>query len=262
MSANHWGRYAARRPLFEPPLRPHPDVVALLRSLVGDPAAPVLLLGVTAAIAEAFPKVDAVDINPSVVASSWPGDTEAKRATVGDWLELGGSDRRYAAVLGDGSLNMLTPPQIGRLLAIVVDLLEPGGRFACRLFERPEPSFSEADLWRTASSPGPLNFNAFKWQLAMHLSAGRPTLPVAELRDAFEARWPDRDALAQATGWSREAIDTIDLYEGSSLVYSFPSRVEFRRLLPEGIEAAEFMACGSYPLAECCPVLSFRRPGR
>ena len=262
MSTNHWGKYASRRPLLEPPLRPHPDVVALLRALVGDDGAPVLLLGVTSAIAEAFTSVDAVDINPSVVASSWPGDIGSKRARVGDWLELGGGDRRYRAVLGDGSLNMLTPPQIGRLLAIVVGLLEPGGRFACRLFERPEPSFGEADLQRTASAPGPLNFNAFKWQLAMHLSSDRPTLPVAELRAAFLKRWPDRDALARATGWSRESIDTIDLYEGSSLVYSFPSRTEFRALLPVGIEAVEFLPCGSYPLAECCPVLAFRRAPR
>ena len=248
--------------MFEPPLRPHADVVALLRALVGDGDAPVLLLGVTAAIAEAFTTVDAVDINPAVIASSWPGDTESKRATVGDWLELGGGDRRYAAVLGDGSLNMLTPPQIARLLAIVIGLLEPGGRFACRLFERPEPAFSEADLERAASGPGPLNFNAFKWQLAMHLSSGRPTLPVAEIRAAFQTRWPDRAALAQATGWPREAIDTIDLYEGSSLVYSFPSRAEFRQMLPEGSEAVEFLACGTYPLAERCPVLTFRRARR
>jgi SAM-dependent methyltransferase len=262
MSVDHWSRYAARRPMFEPPLRPHADVVALLRALVGDGDAPVLLLGVTAAIAEAFTTVDAVDINPAVVASSWPGDTESKRATVGDWLELGGGDRRYAAVLGDGSLNMLAPPQMARLLALVIGLLEPGGRFACRLFERPEPAFSEADLERTASGPGPLNFNAFKWQLAMHLSSGRPTLPVAELRAAFQARWPDRAALARATGWPREAIDTIDLYEGSSLVYSFPSRAEFRQMLPEGSEAVEFLACGTYPLAERCPVLTFRRARR
>jgi hypothetical protein len=259
MATDHWSRYAARRPLFEPPLRPHADVVALLRDLVGDADAPVLLLGVTAAIAAAFRTVDAVDANPAVVASSWAGDTDSKRARVGDWLALGDVERRYAAVLGDGSLNMLAPPQIARLLGIVVGLLEPGGRFACRLFERPEPAFSEADLQHTASAPGPLNFNAFKWQLAMHLSSGRPTLPVAEIRDAFQARWPDRAALAAATGWSRDAIDTIDLYEGSSLVYSFPSRAEFRQLLPQGIEAVEFLACGSYPLAEWCPVLTFRR---
>ena len=179
---------------------------------------------------------------------------------IGDWLDLGARERRYAAVLGDGSLNMLPHEEIGRLLAIVVGLLRPGGRFACRLFERPEPGYSESDLARTASTSGRLNFNAFKWQLAMHLAEGRPTLPVADIRSAFEARCPDREALSRATGWSRESIDTIDLYDGSSLAYSFPSRAEFLRLLPPGIEAAEFLACGSYDLAECCPVLTFRKP--
>ena len=139
--------------MFEPPLRPHADVIALLRGLVGDGDAPVLLLGVTAAIAEAFTTVDAVDVNPAVIASSSAGRHRVKRATVGDWLELRGGDRRCAAVLGDGSLNVLTPPQIARLLAIVIGLLEPGGRFACRLFERPEPAFSGVDLERAASGP-------------------------------------------------------------------------------------------------------------
>ena len=259
MEASHWHKYAGRWALFEPPLRPHADVVALIRERVGEGAAPVLLLGVTAALAAAFASVDAVDKDPTMIARSWPGDTDDKRATIGDWLDLGGRERRYAGVVGDGSLNMLTPEQIGLLLAIVVGLLKPGGRFACRLFERPEPGFTEADLARTLSTSGLLNFNAFKWQLAMHLSEGRPTLRVADLRAAFEARCPDREALARVTGWSRESIDTIDLYDGSSLAYSFPSRAEFTRLLPRGIEAVEFAACGSYDLAECCPVLTFRK---
>ena len=258
--ASHWHRYPARRALFEPPLRPHADVVALLRMLVGEDAGPVLLLGVTAAIAEAFTTVDAFDKSAAMVTKGWPGDTDAKRVTIADWLELDGRERRYAGVVGDGSLNMLTSEQIGRLLSIVVGLLEPGGRFACRLFERPDPGFTAADLARSVSTPGLLNFNAFKWQLAMHLSEGRPTLPVADIRAAFEARCPDRDALSRATGWSREAIDTIDLYDGSSLAYSFPSRAEFRRLLPAGIEGTEFIACGAYDLAACCPVLTFRKP--
>ncbi|MCE9661364.1 MAG: class I SAM-dependent methyltransferase [Burkholderiales bacterium] len=124
METSHWHRYAGRRELFEPPLRPHADVVALLRTLVGAGAGPVLLLGVTAAIAEAFPTVEAVDKSPAMVARSWPGDTASRRATIGDWLDLGASDRRYAGIVGDGSLNMLTPGQIGRLLAIVAGLLE------------------------------------------------------------------------------------------------------------------------------------------
>jgi len=75
----------------------------------------------------------------------------------------------------------------------------------------------------------------------------------------FNEMFQDRDELAQRTGWSRQEIDTIDVYEGSKVVYSFPNRSEVRDALPPGIRDLEFQACGDYDLAHCCPILTFRK---
>ena len=71
----------------------------------------------------------------------------------------------------------------------------------------------------------------------------------------FQALWPDRGRSARAHRLARaEAIDTIDVYAGSPLAYTFPDRVEFTQLLPPGIEAVEFLpaAATTWPPAVRC----------
>lgn len=260
---NHWQTFPARWSLLRPPLRPDASVVERVRSLVGADAAPVLLLGVTPELAAAFASVEAVDKSAEMIAALWAGDAPGRRAIQGDWLELAGAPR-FPAVVGDGSPNALTSlDAIARLLRIVVDLLLPGGAFACRLYERPAVPFTVDDLRATTSRRGAMNFHGFKWQLALHIAeASSPVVPVARIGERFDALFPDRDALAEQTGWTRAEIDTIDVYKGSPVAYTFPNRVEFTRLLPPGIEAAEFQACGSYDMAACCPMLTFRKAAR
>jgi hypothetical protein len=257
---NHWQTFPARWSLLKPPLRPDASVIDCVRSLVGADAAPVLLLGVTPELAAAFADVEAVDRSAEMIAALWPGDGPGKRAIRGDWLDLCG-EPRFAAVVGDGSPNALTSLEDAAwLLRIVVGLLLPGGSFACRLYERPAVPFTIDDLLATTSKPGVMNFHAFKWQLAMHIAeTSSPTVHVASILERFDALFPDRDALAGRTGWARAEIDTIDVYARSPLAYTFPDRVEFTRLLPPGIEAVRFLPCGSYDMAACCPMLTFRK---
>jgi len=259
---NHWQTYPARWTLLKPPLRPDADVVARVRTLVGGDAASVLLLGVTPELAAAFASVEAVDKSSGMIGALWPGDAPGRRAIEGDWLELAGA-ARFDGVVGDGSPNALTSlDDIGKLFGIVVALLAPGGVFACRLYERPAIPITLDDLQATTARRGVMNFHAFKWQLAMHIAeTSSPTVRVERIGQRFNALFPDRDALAERTGWSRAEIDTIDVYAGSPLAYTFPNRVEFSRLLPPGIEGVEFQACGSYDLASCCPMLTFRKSG-
>jgi hypothetical protein len=257
---SHWQKFPTRWSLLKPPLRPDASVVARLQELVGGVAGPVLLLGVTPELAAAFDVVEAVDKSSAMIASVWPGDSPGRTAVEGDWLELAGGPR-FDGVVGDGSLNALTSlDDMGRLLGIVVGLLRPGRGFACRLYERPQIPFSLDDLLASTARPGLMNFHAFKWQLAMHIAEiSGATVRVERIGERFNAMFADRDALARRTGWSREEIDTIDVYAGSPLAYTFASRAELARLLPAGIEGTEFQACGSYDLAACCPVLTFRK---
>jgi hypothetical protein len=71
--------------------------------------------------------------------------------------------------------------------------------------------------------------------------------------------FPDRDALSAATGWSREDIDTIDVYANSPDVYSFPTFAQLRETIPDVFGNVRLQACGLYPLAERCPLLVLER---
>ena len=82
---------------------------------------------------------------------------------------------------------------------------------------------------------------------------------MTTILERFEELFPDRDRLAATTGWSRRAIDTIDIYRNSPIAYSFPDRAEFEGCIPVGVRNPRFLACGTYDLAECCPVLIFEK---
>ncbi len=258
---SHWEKYHTRWTHIEPPLRCSAEVVQEVQSIVGRVEGTVLLLGVTPELADAFDKVFAVDKNPSMIANVWPGDSAAKRAVAADWLDLGSQAETFAAIVGDGSLNNLGyPSDIKKLLDAALDMLTPGGHFVCRLFERPSPSFTIADIMQAARAPVSLNFHALKWMIAMHVAAHNDAMvPVTQILATFNTLFPDRDGLSRDTGWPRRAIDTIDIYEGSTMSYSFPCREEFQAIVPDRAIDVAFRSCGTYALASCCPILSFRK---
>ena len=257
----HWNHHTLHWAQVRPPLRPAPTVVDCLTRLVADPGARVLILGVTVELVHAFDRVLAVDKNAAVIAAQWPEDVPGKVVRCSDWLTLTDCDGVFDAVVGDGMLTALDPPDAApRLFRAALDALKPGGRFACRLFERPERAFTADSIGRAPDPSTPFNFHALKWQIAMMLAGERgPQVPVASILAAFEEIFPDRDELAQARGWSRQEIDTIDVYRDSPLTYLFPNRAEHRAWLPPEATEVQFVDCGGYPLAECCPILTFRK---
>lgn len=258
---SHWQRYHARWSQIQPPLRPDPDVINAVRAYAGT--GHTLLLGVTPELADVFDHLDAVDQNPAMIANVWPGDTTHKKAIEGNWLEIERPIGAYAAVIGDGSLNNLAwRSGIARVLERAMRWLRPGGHFVCRVFERPPDGYSRRHLLRIASETANINFHAFKWQVAMHLAQERgANVPVASILDLINELFPNRDNLARVTGWPRQAIDTIDIYQGSHVSYSFPDRREFLEALPLNAVDVTFTPCGSYDLAACCPILTFHKPG-
>lgn len=260
---SHWQKYHARWAQIQPPLRPNEDVVERLLQLAKPSVRNIVLLGVTPELADAFGTVTAIDKNPAMIANVWPGDSATKAAIEADWLQVELPRTTFDAVIGDGSLNNVSCPEgISILLQRAMDWLVPGGVFACRLFERPADKITADQLLRTAGSKATLNFHAFKWQIAMHIAASAgANVPVSEILRRFNELCPDRDTLAATTGWPRQSIDTIDVYRGSDIVYSFPDRSEFQGTIPTKAVDVGFHAAGTYDLAECCPILSFRKPG-
>jgi len=254
---SHWRSYHRGWSKLEAPLRPNADIIEGVIARVGDRDRRVLLLGVTPELALAFENVVAVDKSAQMIANIWAGDGPARRAVEGDWLALDDSFGVFSAAVGDGSLNAVAyPGELKRLLEVVRDRLEPGGRFVCRIYARPENPWTWDALETEARAPAIVNFHAFKWKVAMRLAADtEPAVPVTRILDAFERHFPDRALMARSTGWDPSIIDMIDTYRGSAAVYCFPTRAEVFAALPSGLKDAAFEACGNYDLAADCPIL-------
>ena len=253
--SNHWQTYHRRWSGLEAPLRPNAEIRASIVDLVGDKTKRIMLLGVTPELALSFENVIAIDKSATMIANIWPGDSETRRAIEADWQTLDGSLGKFTAVIGDGSCNTLAyPDEVRRVLLQVRDHLEPGGRFVCRLYARPDKPWSWDELEAEAAKPAKVNFHAFKWKLAMRIAGDtEASVPVVRILDHFERLFPDREKLAQVTGWDRPIIDMIDTYRGSNAVYCFPTRDEFVECLPSGFRDAGFHPSGTYDLAEDCP---------
>jgi SAM-dependent methyltransferase len=259
--SNHWEKSPRHWSRIEPPLRPDAAVTQAFQQLAGGPGARVLLLGVTSELANAFESVYAIDKSPMMLARVWPGDSATRHAVQGNWLEMPVPERPFDAAVGDGCLsNLVYPDEVREVLSRAHSCLRPGGRFVCRLFERPDVPQSREDLMATAAGPARINFHAFKWQVAMHLAGrGQATIPVPAIVALFDELFPDRAALAARTGWPRELIDLIDVYRDSEVRFTFMTRSEILAVLPPGITDLRFDACSDYDLADCCPMMSFRR---
>jgi SAM-dependent methyltransferase len=260
--SNHWDKSPPHWSRIEPPLRPDAEVTRAFQQLAGGPSARVLLLGVTSELANAFESVYAIDKSPMMLSRVWPGDSSTRHAVQGNWLEMPVPDHPFDAAIGDGSLsNLAYPHEVREVLSRVLASLRPGGRFVCRLFERPDMPLGREDLLAAASGPARINFHAFKWQVAMHLAEQtQATIPVPGIVALFDDLFPDRQAVAARTGWPRELIDLLDVYRDSEVRFTFMTRSEILAVLPPGITDLRFDACSNYDLAQCCPLMSFRRP--
>lgn len=259
--SNHWDRNPQHWSRIEPPLRPDPETVRAFQRLVGGAASRVLLLGVTSELANAFESVHAIDKNEQMISRVWPGDSATRQARHGNWLEMPVPDQPFDGAVGDGCLsNLVYPHEVRDVLARVRASLKPGGRFVCRLFERPDTPESRESLLATAAGPARINFHAFKWQVAMHLAGQRhATIPVPDILALFNELFPDRAALAARTGWPPGLIELLDIYRDSEVRFTFMTRSEILAVLPAGISDLQFEICSNYDLAERCPMMSFRR---
>lgn len=246
-----------RRARLKPPLRPNDEIVTAYRNAISGHEKRALMLGITPELVDVASSTVAVDISPGAIANAWPGDGPTRCAVQGDWLDMPSLDREFSAVIGDGSLSWIAPPQYPALIEQLERLLLPHARFAIRLYETPEPGETIANVKRAALHREIAGFHAFKWRLAMAIAAetGRTDLPVAHIHQIFEREFPHRETLSEAAGWSLDEIGEIDAYAGQKLVYYFPTRRELLAHLPATMTNPRFVSSGHYELAECCPLL-------
>jgi Methyltransferase domain len=257
MSGGRAIKFNGIRPRLKPPLCPDAQIVAAYARAIEGHDAQVLLMGVTEELADLGKTTTAIDISRTMIADAWPGDTEKRKAVRGNWLDMPFGNREFTAAIGDGVLAAVRLSDYAALAAQFAKVLVPGARIALRLYETPEPGETVAQVRDAAIGGRIAGFHAFKWRLAMAITSESTSaaVPVALVHETFERAFPDRDALASATGWSLDEISEIDAYAGKVFVYQFPTRRELLAHLPASFAGAQFVSSGDYELAERCPIL-------
>jgi hypothetical protein len=241
---------------LKPPLRPDDQIVTAYRHAIEGHDGNVLLLGVTAELANMGDSLVAVDQSRKMIANAWPGDTERRKAVHGNWLDMPLHERAFTAAIGDGVLAGISTAQFATLFSELAKVLLPHARFAVRLYETPEPGETVAQVCEQTLSGQIEGFHAFKWRLAMALASENhdAAVPVSEVHQAFQHAFPDREALSAATGWSLDEIAEIDAYDGKPIVYQFHTRRGLLAHLPTQFANPRFLPSGTYELSERCPI--------
>ena len=252
-----------RWPTLKPPLRPPPSVAIQIAALLADCADPILLLGVTPELAAIARQIVAMDWNAEMIALAWPGDSASRRAICADWKAMPLDAASVGGAMGDGVITMLDwPNEQPLLLAELWRVVRPGGRIALRCFATPE-DHPPVETIAAEAMRGALTFHAFKQRFNMAVAREGDTIIVssARLYERFEQLFPDRAALAAASGWSLDTIAEIDAYQGSTYIHCYPSRAELTALLDHWWPAPHrFIETSGYPIADHCPLLLLDRP--
>ena len=236
---------------LRPPLRPHAADIATIDQLTYG-RGPRLLLGVTPELAALGGPLIAVDWSATMIARIWPGNSADRRAVQGDWRKLPLAPQSVTGAMGDGIVNMLRwPDEVETVVQQLRETVRPGGRIALRCFCSSDERESLEALHSAYLSPSDTaGFHAFKWRLAQAAMRG-DNIETRAVWAAFEATFPDREALSRATGWPLSTIGEIDDYRVSTLSKCFPTRSALKSLLPD----AYLVESQGYEMAERCPVL-------
>jgi hypothetical protein len=256
MTTSHWAQRSQHWNRSQPPLRPDPAAVQLIQDLIGNTTSDILLLGVTRELTQAFENVVAVEREPGMISNVWLGDTDSKRVIHNDWLKVQFPHERFGGAVGDGSVNQVAFPHDQlQLLDRILDWLEPGGVFACRMYTRPDTPITLDDLRREGLNPS-INWSAYRRMLSMYLAEIEgQTIHTRNITAVFDELFPDRSILP----WTQKELEMIDTYATSKLQSCLPTRKELEQIIPARARDVQFIDVGNYDLAHCCPVLTFKK---
>ncbi|MBZ9795999.1 class I SAM-dependent methyltransferase [Mesorhizobium sp. ES1-4] len=246
-------------------MRPPQEAVETYNRALDLLSSHVLMLGVTPELAGLGRRMLAVDESAEMIANIWPGDTEAREAVAGDWLDLPVAEASMEAVIGDGCLSALGSSAARQaLFAAITRVLKSDGRAGLRLFASSEAPDDPKDVRALAYSGGIATFHELKWRVAMTATGAAPdhAVPVKAIVERFDALFPDREELSASAGWELPVIGTIDVYRNSSAIYSFAPVAALIEEAEAFFADVGVTSTGSYGLANRCPLLVLRSPRR
>ena len=258
-----WAQIGRTWDLFKPPMRPHADVVGVLRRELDTDAADLALLGVTPEFARLGRSLVAVDANPHMIGALWIGDDASRKAVAGNWLDLPLPDKSLDAIVGDGCLSAVTTEaQRLKCLEEMARVLRPGGRAGIRLFARPKSAEPLEAIKADALSGRVKALAEIVLRIALSLPAAAPDygLKMSAVWDAIVDMFGDRTALMAAGGWQPDDFGFINLYKDSDTICCWLGEDLHVAEASRYFEDVRLVASGDYPVAERCPVLVVRSP--
>lgn len=264
-----WQKHAAQWQRVGAPLKPCPEDGRHMLELLSPvhrsrPQVNIGMLGVTPELVQlpwpASTHLHAFDHSQAMIEAVWtPNPAIPCTVTLSEWQRIPRDDHSLDAVIGDNSLGVL--PDLASYRAVlsrIHELLREDGLMCLRFFIRPSDSEALGAIADDALRGKIGSFHALKWRIAMSLSQEPAfSVAVADIHAAFEAMFPDRQALAAAGDWERDTIDTIDAYLGA------PTRFTFLTLDALTATCSDFFRLdsvryGSYELSERCPTISLQ----
>lgn len=265
VARDHFSQLAAKWSHFGPPLRPSPDDTAAMQRAVAQlgPGAHAVVLGLTPEIVgcdwPADITLSAVDHSPAMMAALWPPDRGPAnaRALRADWCAMPMPAGSIDFVAGDGCYVLLDfPDGYARLTREVRRVLRPGGRFAIRVFLRPDTTETIAEVAQALTDGAIGSVHALKLRLlaAVHGTSGKGSLlhEVWQAWAAMAARLPT--TLRGQRGWTPEEIVGVESYRDLDARYYLPTLAEFRETLRPWFVEVDCSG-GRHELAERCPTL-------
>jgi SAM-dependent methyltransferase len=180
-------------------------------------------------------------------------------AVLADWRQLPVASRSCDVIVGDGCYTALGDLEGATLMnAEMHRVLRPGSSLCLRCFVRPPRMVGIAEVF--ADSANGMNFDLFRWRLAVAVQGDRWGVPLGEVWQAWDERVPDRPALAAQRGWSLADLQRIERWKGEGARYAFASLAQLRELAAPQFTLLE-TDIPSYSMGEYFPriVLQARR---
>jgi SAM-dependent methyltransferase len=257
--------------LYGSPLRPCPQDIEFLTQYVmrwrkthQAQSVKSILLGVTPEIAQAFSRehdeLIAIDLSQKMIANTWPGNTENRKAIEGSWFDLPVQDNSVDIIFGDGILSIIDfPSSTIKLIKETRRVLKKDGALLLRCFCRPDKKESITEILSDLHANKIGSFHAFKWRIMMAFYAENPAHGIAVHKswEWFQQEFSDERAFSINTGWPTQVIDTMRVYQNNPSIYTYPSIDEISAKIRPYFECVN-VEYGDYELADRCPTITLK----
>jgi hypothetical protein len=220
------------------------------------------LLGVTPELADLpFTQGIAVDGCAEMVTHVWK-ERPNWEVFVASWKELSFLPQ-VEQVVGDGVFSVVKFPDDYYLIANQLkNHLSPDSNAVFRVFAFPYYRESLEEIYRKLDVGKIKTFHALKWHVAMcrEIPVDNFNVKVTDILGLFNQAFPDREALLEHTKWDASVFTTLDVYEGSDAVRSFPPMTPiydfFRK---EFSDALQWRHNRGNEISDRCPIFAMSK---